>query len=93
AQMIENYYYLGAKESAKSLAERFGELLLDTATFYLDWGSLGTSEFETAGRVLLYVADVCKEYGDETLSKNLEERFTVLLHTAMGTGEEIDVQS
>ena len=93
AQMIENYYYLGAKESAKSLAERFGELLLDTATFYLDWGSLGTSEFETAGRVLLYVVDVCKEYGDEELSKNLEERFTVLLHTAMGTGEEIDAQS
>ena len=93
AQMIENYYYLGAKESAKALAERFGEQLLQTATFYLDWGSLGSSEFETAGRVLLYVVDVCKEYGDEELSKNLEESFTVLLHAAMGTGEEIDAQS
>ena len=93
AQMIENFYYLGAKESAADLASRFGEQLLETATFYLDWGSLGTTEFEAAGRVLLYVADVCKEYGDEELSKNLEERFTVLLHTAMGTGEEIDAQS
>ena len=94
AQMIENYYYLGAKESAKSLAERFGEQLMQTATFYLDWGSLGTSEFETAGRVLLYVADVCKEYGDETLSKNLEERFSLLLNAALGTsGDEEESQS
>ena len=85
AQMIENFYYLGAKESASSLASRFGEQLLETATFYLNWGSLGTSEFETAGRVLLYVVDVCKEYGDETLSKDLEERFSVLLNAALGS--------
>ena len=93
AQMIENYYYLGAKESAKSLEERFREQLMQTATFYLDWGSLGTSEFETAGRVLLYVADVCKEYGDETLSKNLEERFSLLLNAALGTSGEEEVES
>ena len=100
AQMIENYYYLGksgvldsdsaarAKESALNLATRFGEQLMDTASFFMDWGNLGSAEFETAGRVLLYVVDVCKEYGDTEFSKNLEDRFSVLLHGAMGTTAE-----
>ena len=100
AQMIENYYYLGksgvldsdsaarAKESALNLATRFGEQLMDTASFFMDWGNLGSAEFETAGRVLLYVVDVCKEYGDTEFSKNLEDRFSVLLHGALETTAE-----
>ena len=90
AQMIENYYYLGAKDKAADLASRFGEQLLDTATFYMDWGNLGSSEFETAGRVLLYVVDVCKEYGDQDLSKDLEGRFSLLLNSALGTSSGAD---
>ena len=92
AQMVENFYYLGscgmldeessarATSEASALAERFGDLLLETANFYLNWGNLGSSELETATRVLLYVADVCKEYGNEELSTTLEEQFKALLN-------------
>ena len=99
AQMIENYYYLGAsgmldqeqsahaKACAAELATELGDMLMETVSFFLDWGNLGSSEFETASRVLLYVVDVCKEYGDEDLSKNLEERFNLLLNSAVGEAQ------
>ena len=105
AQMIENYYYLGtsgllgedesahAKACAAELATELGDLLLETVTFYLDWGSLGTSEFETAGRVLLYVVDVCKEYGDEDLSKDIEDRFNLLIKAALPSDSASEEQS
>ncbi len=89
AQMIENYYYLGATEKAHDLAARMGEQLLETATFYVEWGSLGQNEFETAGRVLLYIADVAKQYGDKELAKDLTDRFEDLLHAVTGSyGQE-----
>ena len=102
AQMIENYYYLGssgllddeqsarAKASAAELAAEFGDLLFETVTFFLDWGSLGTSEFETASRVILYVADVCKEYGDTDLSKDIEDRFNLLIKAALPSADTED---
>ena len=105
AQMIENYYYLGssgllddeqsarAKASAAELAAEFGDLLFETVTFFLDWGSLGTSEFETASRVILYVADVCKEYGDTELSKDIEDRFNLLIKAALPSDSTSEEQS
>ena len=105
AQMIENYYYLGssgllddeqsahAKASAAELAAEFGDLLFETVTFFLDWGSLGTSEFEAASRVILYVADVCKEYGDTDLSKAIEDRFNLLIKAALPSDSTSEEQS
>ena len=84
AQMIENYYYLGANDKARDLVARLGDPLLDTAAFFLEWGSLGSSEFETASRVLLYVADVCKQYGDKELSEAMIGSLEALLHAATG---------
>ena len=100
AQMVENYYYLGtagvldeqqaaaAKSSAAELAAEFGQQLLETATFYLDWGNYGSSEFEVASRVLLYLIDVTKEYGDTELSKGMEDRFNLLLTAALPSDSE-----
>ena len=84
AQLIENYYYLGAGEKAAALAGRMGKALLETAGFYINWGSLGSSEFETASRVLLYIADVCKQYGDTELGEGLLDSLETLLHVATG---------
>ena len=84
AQMVENYYYLGEVEKARDLAARFGDQLTDTARFYLEWGSLGSHEFETASRVLLYVSDVCKQYGDKDLSEAIVANLEALLHAASG---------
>ena len=90
AQMIENYYYLGDKDAARSLATRIGDDLLDTSAFYLEWGSLGANEFDTASRILLYVADVCRQYGDKELSKAMTASLESLLRAA--TGEDYDLE-
>ena len=84
AQMIENYYYLGADEKARDLAVRMADSLMDTADFYLGWGNLGSAEFDTATRVLLYIADVCRQYGDKNLGKSMTFALESLLHAALG---------
>ena len=90
AQMIENYYHLGAVDKARDLALRFAEELLDTSAFYLGWGGLGADEFETASRILLYVADVCKDYGDKDLGNAMMEELEQILHAASGTPYDIE---
>jgi len=84
AQMVENYYYLGAADKARDLGIRMCTSLLETARFYLEFGSLGTAEFETAGRILLYIADTMKQCGDEELSDQVVDRFESLLRSATG---------
>jgi len=90
AQLIENYYYLGSVSQARDLAARFGDQLLDTITFFLEWGTLGSAEFETASRVLLYVADVCKQYGDKELGDAMVDNLEALLHAASGSAYEVE---
>ena len=85
AQIIENYYFLGAADKARPLATRMGLALLDTAGFYLQWGSLGSKEFETASQVLLYIADVCKQYGDKELGDAMVDSLEAIIHEAAGT--------
>ena len=90
AQMIENYYYLGEAGKARPLATRMGEELLKTAGFYLEWGRLGDAEFETASRVLLYIADVCKQYGDKELGDAMIDSLEDIIHTASGTAYSLE---
>ena len=85
AQIIENYYFLGASDKARPLATRMGLALLETAGFYLEWGSLGSTEFETASRVLLYIADVCKDYGDKELGDAMVDSLEAIIHKTAGT--------
>ena len=85
AQIIENYYFLGAADKARPLATRMGASLLETCGFYLEWGSLGSTEFETASRVLLYIADVCKQYGDKELGGAMVDSLEAIIHNATGT--------
>jgi hypothetical protein len=90
AQMIENYYYLNAPAQARELAARMGDQLLQTAGFFLEWGSLGQSEFESSSRVLLYIADVCKQYGDTQLADAMVDSLEALLHAAVGTDYSLE---
>ena len=100
AQMVENYYYLGETAKARELSARMGEALIKTARFFLEWGSLGQAEFETASRVLLYMADVCKQYGDKDLGESMIDSLEALLHAATGShyglerseADSIDIQ-
>lgn len=84
-QMIENYYHLGANEKARDLALRFGEQLFRTSAFYLDWGKLGMNDFETASHLLMYMADVCDQYGDSAISDAFVGSLEDLLHAASGS--------
>ena len=92
AQMIENYYYLGDSASAADLASRMGDQLMDTIAFYVNWGSLGSSEFETAGRILMYIADVCDEYGDKELAASMTGRLSALLHALGGNDDAEELE-
>ena len=93
AQLIENYYFLGESGKAHELAEKMGRLLIDTCSFYLDWGSLGSSEFDAASRVFLYIADVCKQYGDTELADTLIDQLEILLHSVTGTSYDPELDS
>ena len=77
--------YLGEDEKARSLATRMGEELMITAGFYLEWGRLGEAEFEAASRVLLYIADVCKQYGDKALADAMIDGLEAMIHHLAGT--------
>ena len=92
AQMIENYYYLGDSASAADLASRMADQLMDTISFYVNWGSLGSSEFETAGRILMYIADVCDEYGDKELAASMTSRLSALLHALSGNDDAEELE-
>ena len=87
AQFVENYYHLGATEKARELGTHFCDLLLETAAFYLGWGDLGKSEVETAGRILLYVVDLMKDYGDTELSEQIEASFDSLIRTVASSSD------
>ena len=91
AQMVENYYHLGAFDKAGELAARMGDELLETVAFYVNWGTLGSAEFENACRILLYIADVCKDYGDEPLSNAMAENLKSLLDAVSGSYEVEEV--
>ena len=84
AQMIENYYYLGADDKARNLALEMCLDLMDTARFYSEFGSLASSEFETAGRILMYITDIMDQYGDKELAENIVARFELLLKLISG---------
>ena len=90
AQMIENYYHLGQPEKARDMAARLADQLLETASFYLEWGNLGNSEFESASRILLYVADLCKDYGDTDLSNAMLSNLKQLLELVSGPDYDLE---
>ncbi len=89
-QIIEDYYHLGAADKARDLAVRFAGELLETSAFYLQWGSLGQNEFETSSRLILYVGDLCEEYGDKELSDSIIGSLEDLLHAATGKAYNLE---
>ncbi len=84
AQMIENYYYLGATEKGRELAVKLCSDLMKTAAFYIGFGEYGAQEFETTSRILMYVADIMKQYGDKKLSEEIVARMELLLKIVSG---------
>ena len=57
---------------------------METAQFYSEFGSLASSEFETTGRILVYITDIMDQYGDKELAENIVSRFELLLKIISG---------
>ncbi len=93
AQLIENYYHLDAPDKARELAIRFGDQLLEASAFYLSWGNLGAAEFETTSRILLYLADVCKDYGDTELGSEMLSQLELMLKAASGSAYDLEEET
>ena len=83
-QMIENYYYLGEPEKARELGAKMGDQLLRSARFYLEFYEFSSSNFDTVSRLILYLGDVFKKYGDQDLSKQLNDSLDALVQVATG---------
>ena len=83
-QMVENYYFLGAQDKARELGMKLAEGLLASSRFYLEFYEYAGSNFETAHRCIIYLADVFKQYGDKELSDQLLESLETLLRIATG---------
>ena len=75
-QIVETYFFLGQKEKALALATRMGDLLMETASFYAGFLSLGRPELEASSRAIFYLEDVLEEYGEKELAENLNDRLT-----------------
>ncbi|MBQ3765523.1 MAG: DUF2723 domain-containing protein [Bacteroidales bacterium] len=84
-QMIENYYYLGEPEKARELGTKMGDQLLHSARFYLEFYEFSSSNFDTVSRLILYLGDVFKKYGDQDISKQLNDSLDALVQVATGS--------
>ena len=86
--MVEYYYKLDRAEQARQLGVRFGSELLSTAKFYLEFYDMGRDEFETAGNMILTLADVMKTYGDNELSQQLSDNLMSMVKVASDALDE-----
>ena len=89
-QMVENFYYLGEPETARELGIKMGDLLLRTARFYLEFYEFSRANFDTAGRCIVYLADIFKQYGDKDLSNQLNQSLDALVKVATGDNKQED---
>jgi hypothetical protein len=84
-QLVENYYYLGAKDQARDLGLKLADDLLSSARFFLEFDAYAGSNYESVHRCIIYLADVFKQYGDKELSDQLLTSLEVLLRIATGS--------
>ena len=61
-----------------------GDLLLRSARFYLEFYEFSSSNFDTASRLIVYLGDIFKKYGDKDLSKQLNDSLDALVQVATG---------
>ena len=78
-RMAELYYFLGEKDTAREIAGKMGDLLLETMAFYGKYTTLGQPEFEAAYQALYYLEDVLEDYGDIDLATKIADDLSAMI--------------
>ncbi len=78
-QMIDLYYRLEAKEKATGLAVRFGNELLSSIKFYLEFYDFAQSNYEEGCQYLYYLTDIMRLGGETAAADELESRFEAVV--------------
>lgn len=82
-QMVSLYYALGEKEKAEAVATTFGNELLASARFYLEFYDYARSDFEMACNYIYFLSDELTKGG----SKDIADKLSAALNTMLG-GEQ-----
>ncbi|MBP9997755.1 MAG: DUF2723 domain-containing protein [Bacteroidales bacterium] len=83
ADMIQNYFKLSQNDKARELARAFGEELLTTARFYLEFYEWGKSDFEMAANYIYYVGDILTRNGEKELADILTDTLEKMIDVAV----------
>lgn len=76
-QMVDLYYRLGADEKATEMAWKFGNELLSSIRFYLEFYDFARSNYEEGCQYLYYLTDIMRTSGRtedaDAMEKKLED--------------------
>ena len=91
-KMVSQYLELGEREKGLDLAVRMSNDLMVSARFYLEFYDFARNDFEVCGQYVYLLADELRSHGEETLAKEIEKKFNLLLSVASGEyqGEQTD---
>lgn len=88
--MVAAYYAAGAPEKGRALAEQYGNELVKTAGFFLDFYEESDTEFQYCVQLLYDLTDTLKEYGDGTLAKKFDTAVEEKIKALIGAEEDED---
>ena len=78
-RMAEMYYFLHADDKGDALAEKIGNLLLNTMQFYGSFATMGQPEFEAAYQALYYLEDVLEGYKKYDLATKIADGLSAMI--------------
>ena len=82
-QMADQYYKLGQSEKARELAVAFGDELMQSVNFYLQFYEYARSDFESAVNYLYFLIDTLEAGGDKDLAESYTKALSDLVHSAV----------
>ena len=82
-QMADQYYKLGQPEKARELAVAFGDELMQSIMFYMQFYEYARSDFESSVNYLYFLIDTLEAGGDKDLAESYTKALSDLVHSAV----------
>ena len=86
--MVDDYYKAGAPEKARDLAKRYGDALVESATFFLGFYEEAEQEFQYCLQLIYDLTDTLTANGDkelaDTFNKVLDDKLKALISKEYG---------
>ena len=82
-QMVEQYYKLGQRDKAVELAMAFGDELMQSIIFYLQFYEYARSDFESSVNYLYFLIDTLEAAGDKPLADSYTKALSDLVQSAV----------